>query len=95
VLPQVLARLDRVDLAYIDGNHRLHPTLQYFEQLLQKKTPDSIFIFDDIHWSAGMEEAWRTICQHPAVTCSIDLFFLGFVFFRPEFKAKQHFCIRF
>jgi predicted O-methyltransferase YrrM len=95
VLPQVLDAVDHVDLAYVDGNHRLQPTLRYFEQLLQKKTADSIFIFDDIHWSKEMEEAWCVIRQHPDVTCSIDLFFLGFVFFRPEFKAKQHFCIRF
>jgi predicted O-methyltransferase YrrM len=95
VLPQVLKAVDSVDFAYVDGNHRLQPTLHYFEQLLQKRTPESIFIFDDIHWSREMEEAWRVIQQHPDVTCSIDLFFFGFVFFGPQFKAKQHFCIRF
>ena len=95
VLPQVLDAVSRIDLAYVDGNHRLQPTLRYFGQLLQKRTADSMFIFDDIHWSKEMEEAWRVIQQHPDVTCSIDLFFLGFVFFRPGFKAKQHFCIRF
>jgi predicted O-methyltransferase YrrM len=95
VLPQVLNAVNRVDLAYVDGNHRLQPTLHYFEQLLQKRTPESIFIFDDIHWSREMEQAWRVIHKHPDVTCSIDLFFLGFVFFRPQFKAKQHFCVRF
>jgi predicted O-methyltransferase YrrM len=95
VLPQVLNAVDHVDLAYVDGNHRLQPTLHYFGQLLRKRTPESILIFDDIHWSKEMEEAWRVIQQHPGVTCSIDLFFLGFVFFRPQFKAKQHFCIRF
>lgn len=95
VLPQVLALVETVDLAYIDGNHRLQPTLAYFGQLLQKKCDTTIFIFDDIHWSAEMEEAWRTIQQHPDVRYTIDLFFLGIVFFKPEFKAKQHFTIRF
>lgn len=95
VLPQVLASVETVDLAYIDGNHRLQPTLHYFEQLLQKKHDTSVFIFDDIHWSGEMEEAWRTIQQHPDVRYTIDLFFVGVVFFRAEFKAKQHFTIRF
>lgn len=95
VLPVVLSSVTTVDMAYIDGNHRLKPTLDYFEQLLQKKNEASIFIFDDIHWSAEMEEAWRRIQQHPQVRYTIDLFFLGLVFFRPEFKIKQHFSIRF
>lgn len=93
-LPLLLKDTSTVDLAYIDGNHRRDPTLHYFHQLLQKKGNDSIFIFDDIHWSAEMEEAWDGIKRHPAVTCSIDLFFMGFVFFRPEFKTPQQFCIR-
>ena len=42
-----------------------------------------------------MEAAWENIKQDPAVTCSIDLFFIGIVFFRKEFKEKQHFVIRF
>jgi hypothetical protein len=42
-----------------------------------------------------MEEAWKEIQQHPAVTLSIDLFFIGLVFFKKDFKAKQHFVIRF
>jgi predicted O-methyltransferase YrrM len=95
LLPQVLQTVSQIDLAYIDGNHRLQPTLTYFEQLLQKRTDRSVFIFDDIHWSAEMEEAWHTIKQHPDVRYTIDLFFLGLVFFRPEFKIKQHFSIRF
>jgi predicted O-methyltransferase YrrM len=95
VLPEVLCAIDTIDLAYVDGNHRLQPTLNYFEQLLQKKSAASIFIFDDIHWSAEMETAWQTIQQHPEVRYTIDLFFLGIVFFKPEFKVKQHFTIRF
>lgn len=95
VLPEVLSTVDSVDLVFIDGNHRLQPTLHYFEQLLQKKGGYSIFVFDDIHWSAEMEEAWRVIQQHPEVWYTIDLFFSGIIFFRPEFKVKQHFAIRF
>lgn len=95
LLPEVLQQIQTLDVGYIDGNHRLTPTLNYFHQLLQKAHNHTVLIFDDIHWSAEMEEAWYTIQQHPAVRCSIDIFFLGFVFFRDEFKEKQHFAIRF
>lgn len=95
VLPLLLTNIDHVDLAYIDGNHRYAPTMAYFEQLLLKKSSDSIFIFDDIHWSAEMEQAWAKIKGHPSVTISIDLFFMGLIFFRPEIKVSQHFTIRF
>jgi hypothetical protein len=42
-----------------------------------------------------MEEAWAEIRQDPAVVYSIDIFFLGFVFFRPEFRIRQDFSIRY
>lgn len=94
-LPGVLQKLASVDFVFVDGNHRKEPTLNYFHQLLQKRNEYSVFIFDDIHWSKDMEEAWDIILQHEDVTLSIDLFFIGIVFFRKENKAKQHYIIRF
>ena len=95
LLPQALAQNPSVDLAYVDGNHRYAPTMDYFRQLLSAAHPGTILVFDDIHWSAEMEKAWAEIRGHRSVTCTIDLFFLGFVFFRPGFREKQNFTIRF
>lgn len=92
-LPKVLERLDSLDYVFVDGNHRKEPTIQYFEWCLGKANEQSVFVFDDIHWSLEMESAWREIQNHPKVTLSIDLFFFGIVFFRKEFKTKQHFTI--
>lgn len=94
-LISVLQSNSLIDFAFIDGNHRKEPTLHYFNQLLLKKHTNSAFVFDDIHWSKDMEDAWREIRAHEAVTLSIDLFFIGIVFFRQENKSKQHFTIRF
>jgi predicted O-methyltransferase YrrM len=94
-IPIVLGKFEMIDLLFIDGNHRKKPTLEYFDLFLKKSTPDSIFIFDDIHWSGEMEEAWELIKQHPAVTLTIDLFFIGLVLFSKDFKVKQDFPIRF
>ena len=81
------------DLVYVDGNHDKNKTLTYFKELLKRTHKDSLIIFDDIHWSPSMEEAWKEICSHPEVTVSIDTYFWGFIFFRKE-QLKQHFKIR-
>jgi predicted O-methyltransferase YrrM len=95
ILPSVLRQLSSVGFAFIDGNHRYEPTIRYFNQLLEKSSNSTILVFDDIHWSGEMEKAWKEIKNHSSVTCSIDLFFIGIVFFRNEIKEKQHFKIRF
>lgn len=74
----------KIDLAFIDANHRLAPTLKYFELLTNRCHNSSILVFDDIHWSKEMSEAWKTISNDPRVTLSLDMFNLGLVFFRPE-----------
>jgi hypothetical protein len=94
-LSVILSNQSTIDFAFIDGNHRKKPTLQYFNEIITKTTAHSILIFDDIHWSKEMEEAWNYIKDHSSVTLSIDLFFIGIVFFRKEQKVKQHFSIRF
>ncbi len=81
------------DLIYFDGNHQKQPTLDYFHQLLPLAHNDTVFIFDDIHWSREMTEAWEEIKNHPSVKVSIDTFFWGFIFFRRE-QEKEHFRIR-
>lgn len=80
-------------LIYFDGNHSRKATLDYFELLLPTITNDTVWIFDDIHWSAEMEEAWKIIKSHPKVTVTIDTFQWGLVFFRRE-QPKEHFIIR-
>lgn len=95
LLPGAIRELTSIDLVYIDGNHRYQPTISYFTQLLPVLHNNSILVFDDIHWSEEMEKAWEEIKQHPSVQCTVDVFFLGFVFFRKEFKVAQHFSVRF
>lgn len=80
-------------LIYFDGNHSKEATLDYFDLLLPTITNETVWIFDDIHWSSEMEEAWEIIKSNPKVTVSIDTFQWGLVFFRYE-QPKQHFIIR-
>lgn len=93
VLPDVLQQIDRLDYAFFDGNHQYEPTLRYFEQCLPKAHEHSVFIFDDIYWSADMERAWTELKHHKSVTVSIDLFFFGVLFFRKDNREKEHFTL--
>lgn len=94
-LPGLLSSINKIDFAFIDGNHRKEPTLQYFQQLLKLSDNNTILIFDDIHWSKEMENAWSAIQQDVAVTLTIDLFFIGIVCINNNIKVKQHFSIRY
>lgn len=94
-LVSAIHSLPSIDFAFIDGNHRKEPTIQYFNAILPKTNNFSLLILDDIHWSAEMEEIWNYCKNHENVTLSIDLFFMGILFFRKEILEKQHFCIRF
>jgi len=92
-LPSVLNKIEQLDYAFIDGNHQKAPTLSYFEQCLAYSHKHTVFVFDDIHWSSEMEAAWEEIKKHPKVTLSIDFFYMGLVFLRPEQTEIQHFSI--
>ena len=94
VLPDVLKNINKLDFAFFDGNHTKEATIEYFNQCLKKSHSKTLFIFDDIHWSEGMEDAWNFIKNHEKVIITIDLFFMGLVFFN-ENISKQDFVIRF
>ncbi|WNJ16749.1 class I SAM-dependent methyltransferase [Pontibacter sp. G13] len=79
----------RPDLVFVDGNHRYEATVRYFEQLLPHVPAGAILVFDDINWSPGMQMAWAEIIQHPQVSISIDLFWMGICFVKTQHPKKQ------
>jgi len=93
-LPQELGTLESVDFAFLDANHRLEPTLKYFDVLARKAHPGSVIVLDDIHSSPEMEKAWRTIQNRVDVAATADLFRCGIAFFDPSLN-KQHVVLQF
>jgi predicted O-methyltransferase YrrM len=81
------------DLIYLDGHHEKEATLTYVKQLKNHIHKDSVLIVDDIYWSADMQSAWQNLCKDKDVKLSLDLYFWGILFFKPEL-SKQHFKIR-
>ena len=93
-LPSILENETEVDFVFIDGNHQEKATVNYFETLLPKVHENTLMIFDDIYWSSGMKNAWEQIKNHPQVTLTIDLFWIGLVFFKTD-RKKEHFKVKF
>lgn len=57
--------------------------------------PDAILVIKNIHKNERTGIAWHNIVQNESVKLSIDVFSLGLVFFREEFKEKQHFVLKY
>ena len=93
-LPDYLKKVKKLDFVFFDGNHQKEATLNYFNWCVDKANDNSIFVFDDIHWSSGMTQAWEDIKKHPKVTSTIDLFFVGIVFFNKDL-SKEDFVLKF
>lgn len=89
-----LKQVEKLDFAFFDGNHRYEPTMKYFDACLSKSHEDSVFVLDDLYWSNEMKQAWKDIKRHPQVLQTVDLFFVGLVFFRKT-QPKEHFTLKF
>jgi len=87
-----LPKLSKYDFnfIYFDGNHTKKATLKYFSWALEQVKENDVFIFDDIYWSKEMKQAWSIICKDQKVMLSIDIFSLGFIFFKSK-NQKEHF----
>jgi predicted O-methyltransferase YrrM len=92
-LPALLKELKQVDYVYIDGNHTLDATLNYFRLLKKHVNSTSVLVFDDIYWSEGMQKAWREIVADPDTTVTIDFYQFGLVFFNKDL-TRQAFRLR-
>ena len=89
------ATFEKVDFAFVDGNHQKEPTLNYFQKLLSKAIDGTVFVFDDIHWSEEMESTWEEIKSHERVKISMDFFRFGVVVFREGQKEQQHYTLKY
>lgn len=89
-LPQLIEDIDKLDVVFLDANHTSKAVLAYFEHCLKRVHNDTIVIIDDIHWSKDMEYAWKKIKENKEITASIDLFYLGIVFFNKDLYKKNY-----
>jgi predicted O-methyltransferase YrrM len=87
--PALLEEPVSFNLIFIDGNHQKQPTLKYFKELKSRINTPMIFVFDDINWSKGMNDAWNEIKNDDQVNFTIDLYKQGVVVVDKKESAKN------
>jgi predicted O-methyltransferase YrrM len=78
-LSDVLEDADRIDYAFLDADHSESATLAHFATLLPHLRGGSIVVLDDINWSDGMRQAWRSIARNELVSTWVELRRVGIV----------------
>ena len=81
-------------LIFVDGDHTYEGTLQYFSHLMSKTGKHCVMVFHDIHWSEGMEEAWKEMRSDKRIMASYDLYDMGILCNFGE-EDKKDFVLRY
>ncbi|HLN19784.1 MAG TPA: class I SAM-dependent methyltransferase [Bacteroidales bacterium] len=93
-LPALLAEGIKPGLVFIDGNHRYSSTIGYFNMIMKISDEQTVFVFDDIHNSVDMSQAWVSIINDERVTATIDIHRMGIVFLKKGI-TKGNYTIRY
>lgn len=91
-LPKFLQTPRKINLVFMDANHRYEATLNYFNLLTKRMADEGVMIIDDIYHSAEMGRAWHQLKNHELVYGSIDLFRCGILFFDPTLNKQHYVC---
>jgi hypothetical protein len=66
-----------------------------FEDYAPILNGNTIVVVPHIHQTILHTKAWGKMVAHPQVRMSIDLYGIGLLLFREEFKEKQHFVLKY
>jgi len=61
-----------------------------FEQFLSHISEESVLVIAGINASRQSRTTWKSVCNHPKVTVTIDLCRLGIVFFNPKLHRRTY-----
>jgi len=86
-----LKKLKSPDWVYFNGFWGKDSTLDYFETCLTDSGTNTVFVFRTPYKSEESIAFWQTVKAHKKVKLSIDLYDLGFLFFRSEQKEVAHY----
>jgi len=72
VLPEVLDGTREFDAVFVDGHHDGDATVEYFERIEPHLSADAVLVFDDVHWSDDMDDAWARIRADDRTGATVD-----------------------
>ena len=94
ILNTLVANNQNLVFVCFDGHHCKQDVLNYFYLCIDNVIEESVFVFENMYLSPELKETWNEIKNDNRVTVTLDLFFMGIVFFRKT-QVKQHFVIKF
>ncbi len=83
----------KFDLSLLSENQFLN-WLEIVDASGMQKHKDSCIAVNNIHNSKLHSDEWEKLYLNPNVKLSIDLFGIGLLFYKEEFKEKQHFILK-
>ncbi len=86
-IDQLLEEEQQFDCVFIDGQHERDATIHYTKRLEPLMSNNSIYIYDDIYWSDGMNQVWKELFMNFGFSHGIDLQLIGV--FRKTIGSKR------
>lgn len=93
-LPSFLESADPLDFVFIDGHHDENATQEYHRLIKPHLAPGAVLVYDDIHWSHGMERAWAAISADPDLCVTVDLTAVGVAILGSDVKKAYRYPLR-
>jgi predicted O-methyltransferase YrrM len=89
-IDELIEAEERFDCVFIDGQHEQEATLHYAERVRPLMNEGSCFVFDDIYWSDGMNQAWKELCRMESFSHTVDLLYKGICVYEPHTRTTVH-----
>ena len=89
----VLQQLGIVEHLFFNNFWGIATTCGYFEQCLPYFVPNTVFVFRAPYATKESITVWKKLQKHPKVKLSLDVYDLGFLFFRSEQKEVAHYTL--
>jgi predicted O-methyltransferase YrrM len=94
VLPSFLEATDPLGYVFVDGHHDEHATQEYHRMIKPHLAPGAVLVYDDIHWSPGMERAWAAISADRDLSVTVDLTAIGIAVLGTDDKRAYRYVLR-
>jgi predicted O-methyltransferase YrrM len=91
-LHETLNNTGKLDLVYIDGDHRGEALKHYVYSILPFLADEAVVIIDDIRWSNSMWKAWNELRDCKDFEVSIDLLRMGLLF-KHQGQSPENFTL--
>jgi predicted secreted protein len=82
------------DVLFLDVKLNPQTSMDYFNRALPKLHPQSFLIVNGLPENSLTKTSWSIMISHKKVTASVNLFWLGLIYFRPG-QVKENFYIKF